>query len=99
MTPYRLCFPDEATAKQVLVDYHIQTEEGEQWHIASHEHNLVIVGDLYNNDATYNEAEEVIKPATKIEGFHVNLKAVSIPTAVIAYRREPKNTKVKWSGE
>lgn len=94
----RFCFPDEHTAKQVLSQYRVQTEEGEDWNIGNHEHNLVVVGDLYD-DPVLDAEGEVIVPPVKLEGFHINLKAVSIPDGAEIYRREPKNAKVKWSGE
>ena len=100
LIPYRLCFPNEATAIQALSDYRVNDEDGnEVWHIASHEHNIVPVGDLYNNDATYDAEGNVLTPATKLEGWHINLKAKSLPVGAEAYVREPVNAKVKWSGE
>lgn len=97
---YRLCFPDEAATIQVLSDYRVNDEDGnEAWHIASHEHNIVPIGDLYDNDATYDAEGNVLTPATKLEGWHINLKAKSLPVGAEAYVVHPANPKMKWSGE
>lgn len=68
--------------KQVFLTFSNQSEFQEKLPFAFNENNEVIcagrgfnidvVGEIYQNNAEFDELGELMKPATKLSGFHVN---------------------------
>lgn len=75
MTHY-LKFPNEEIGMQALRDFGCTIIDGngkEQIVSASHEYTIDIVGVIYNEDYELDpETLEVSKPATAVDGWHVN---------------------------
>jgi len=63
----------KALTEQALITALPFARKDNKWMEADHDYAIDIIGDLYNDDAIYS-GENVITPATKIVGFHANLR-------------------------
>lgn len=102
-TTYYLKFAsqEEAETKLEEVGYKVTNtmpdgNEVTTYRVTDQVGDIDIIGDIYNNDAVIEINEEgypeVISPATKKEGWHINMiLAGSLPEALQEYSLTPQN--------
>lgn len=78
---FYLCFTNEAEARPVLYTAHpaVTDEEGnvtQEAYTTPNYANIDVLGVLYNDDVVLDEEGDVVTPATPIDGWHVNVRAV-----------------------
>lgn len=78
---FYLRFTNEAEANAVLYTAHqaVTDEEGNEIapaYTTPNYANIDVLGVLYNDDAVLDEEGDVVTPATPIDGWHVNVRAV-----------------------
>lgn len=61
-------------SEQELIDGLSFAHNNDGWILSSHDYALDIIGDLYNDDAIFDEDGNITTPATKKTGFHANLR-------------------------
>ena len=98
---YHLRFPSESAGMQALREegFVSQDENGNDFILsASHNHAIDIVGIIYNEDWELDpETLEVAKPATAIEGWHINYIG-SLPSSWEQYLVTPKTPRRVFFG-
>lgn len=94
-TQYFLRFTSKEEAEQKLteVGYSSTNPETEEtyYHTPPHTGDIDIIGDIYNNDAVFDEEGNLITPATKLDGYHLNIILnVELPQELNEYLVHPE---------
>lgn len=94
-TQYFLRFTSKEEAEQKLteVGYSSTNPETEKtyYHTPPHTGDIDIIGDIYNNDAVFDEEGNLITPATKLDGYHLNIILnVELPETLNEYLVHPE---------
>ena len=94
-TQYFLRFTSKEEAEQKLteVGYSSTNPETDEtyYHTPPHTGDIDIIGDIYNNDAVYDEEGNLVTPATKKEGYHLNIILnIELPQELNEYLVQPQ---------
>ncbi len=94
-TQYFLRFTSKEEAEQKLteVGYSSTNPETDEtyYHTPPHTGDIDIIGDIYSNDAVYDEEGNLVTPATKLDGYHLNIILnVELPEALNEYLVHPE---------
>lgn len=76
-TTYFLKFTSQEEAEQKLTEVGYSSTNSETnetyYHTSPHTGDIDIIGDIYRNDAVCDEEGNMITPATKLDGYHLNI--------------------------
>ena len=94
-TQYFLKFTSQEEAEQKLteVGYSSTNPETDEtyYHTPPHTGDIDIIGDIYINDAVYDEEGNLITPATKLDGYHLNIiLSIKLPEELNEYLVYPQ---------